>query len=226
MNTRPDPERFSSFNQHIDERSRVHRDELDRLRYAVKRDLLKDAKNTLLAALGLDAEQYRDISGYKGDPVDYPFDHYLNFFLPSQETAQEGLEFKKTVGFRLVDDIDENSRPVGDEMQIRFILPEDLDLDDTTDELTILDWVTNIKELYIVHRKATETLYYRVSEEGMQEYEPIGESIGELEIEFEYFMDTQTGDRLGYMETIVAADFYKRLGTMKFYPFDDSAAAA
>ena len=195
------------------------------LRREAGRALIEASVIFMLAAIDQDSQQLELIERYTGDKTQFPFDHYVSTSLPSEQMAQEGLEFQHTAALRFVEEIDFiDSKARGDDMQVHIPIPADLVLDETTDAFVVAEWLRGTEEVYLRYTHQSDekptTTMYRVSEEGFHEYTPIGETDFELELEFQLLMERAQNSMLDYMEIEMTIDFYEKVGAMKLFPFE------
>jgi len=203
--------------------------ERDQKRHELRREaaaaLIDASVVFMLKAIDQNTQQFEQIDGYAGDKTQFPFDHYISTSLPSEQMAQEGLEFKHTVAFRFVEEIDLiDNEARGDDLEIHITAPGGLVLDESTDALVIAEWLRDTKEVYLRYMHQTDgiptTTMYRVSKQGFHQYTPIGETDFELELEFQFLMERAKNNMLDYMEIEMTIDFYEKIGQMKLYPFE------
>lgn len=200
-------------------------DEMSYLRHEARVSLIEKARVVMMLAIGFDIQQYGDIENYNGDKSLYPFDNYVATTLPFEHMAQEGLDFRPTASFRLVERITENTNANSRNMDIHFIAPDGMVLDDNVNELEVAEWLRDCNEIYIKSSSIGEdhnfvTVMYRISSEGVQEYIPFGDTDLELEIELQFLMDKLMNSHLDFMEAELVIDFYENIGKMELYPFE------
>jgi hypothetical protein len=144
--------------------------------------------------------------------------------------AQEGEQFKHTAALRFVEEIDFfDNTAQGAELQVHVATPDDLILDENTDDFVIANWLRNVTEVYLRYSELVngeegipvlQTTMYRVSEHGFHEYKPIGESDYELELEFQVLIEQANNSLFDFMEIEQTINFYEKIGAMKLYPFE------
>lgn len=177
---------------------------------------LMDAKSTLDGVCRRNFTEFWDLEEAQKNNQPYEFKHYIQYSLKEEEMAQEGFEYRSTVGYKLAALAD--SKNFGDEMYIRFVVPEELILDDDTPEEEVEQWFDGIKDVYVEYdkktKKGTQTEIFRISKDGLQSY-PIDLDTDD---DFMLLTDQEARKKAELAEIEKLKYFYKMLGEMELVP--------
>ena len=100
--------------------------------------------------------QYLDIDEHQ-EQATYPLQQYLDYSDPSEKTAQQGKKYVETVSFRLVEDIDEDGEAQGDEMIVRFMLPQSFLMAANVGSMEVDNWLATVDEVVVKHISSDKT---------------------------------------------------------------------
>lgn len=147
---------------------------------------LDKSRELLFDAISMDIEQFQALAEYPGKK--FKFDIYHTENLNSEKTAQEGYEYKPTIGFRMSDEISPKGDPVGDILEVRFISKDNLSINEFTDTKKLIDLLEKPDEAFMRYSKIdnagniTKSALLRISVDGVQLNEPViqNQSMDEL----------------------------------------------
>jgi hypothetical protein len=203
-----------------------HKEELDDIRETTRLMFIDRAKDCLVDACMRHFSQYLDIEQNTED-TSYPLQQYLKYSEVSEKKAQSGLNFVEAVSFRMVEDVDDNGEPVGDEMLVRFNLPSTFIPAANIGSIEVDNWLAAVDEVIVDFKPSDEKVdklpEYLISAEVAYPYKPLYEKHMKQLVDKLLKKLLKVDEQEMLKENIKEADsilsILPKLGTMKLYPF-------
>jgi hypothetical protein len=162
------------------------------------------------------------------------FEHYLTYFTAQEKTAQTGEKFVESVGFRMVENIDEDGEAQGDEMFGHLVLPIDFVYSVNSGEIEINSWLDMVqhdgvylKYYYDNKLKNKLPIEFKITEDSVAVFE-IKKSPDDAVRDMQSIFGTSENEEISLEEEVaksniteakIVAGLLDKLAVMKLYKF-------
>lgn len=192
----------------------LSQEEISIIRLNSALQFLVDSRLTLQDVCNKNIKEFERLLESEEDNI---FHNYIEYTPEGDNLVIEGKTQKQGVGYRMVG-------KYGEEMIIRFAIPEGLILDEDYSESEIMSWLESIKEVNVEHRQRRLFGYrsklYRISQDGLQRVDEMKDEYSDKDLEI--LQDQKARIALDREDIKDIETLYGKLSKMKVTSFTTS----